>query len=167
VRRSILSACLILLVTACATDRARIDIATTTCCASPDYKTFTVTAQDIPAFLGPLMMSNFTVAFAAIGMQPVTSDGDVNVILRFEQVSRDPQDVKKDDFQEHLAAGDAMRFMARIVVDVHDGKTGKVVWSGHIQRLHDVGAGEYMHTGPASIAIYQAFQRLLTHYPKG
>ncbi|MEX2365157.1 MAG: hypothetical protein WD601_01030 [Pseudohongiellaceae bacterium] len=144
-------------------NNSRIDTAVTHCCGDGGQKTFTVHAEDIPAFLGPLMVSNFSVAFANLGMQPVQEDGDLEVELRYEQdnLSRDR---KRDDFDEAIATGDSMRFFARIAIDVRDATTGNLVWSGQIQRLHTVGPGDYMHTGPASIAIFEAFTRVLQGY---
>jgi hypothetical protein len=166
VRRSLrYFAATLLLVAGCATDHARIDTATTTCCSSPQYKTFFVKAESIPAFLGPLMVSNFSVAFANIGMQPVEEDADLNVVLRYEQQDLDRARRPRDNFEGKISSGDTTRFMARIVVEMHDAKTGKIVWSGHIQRLHDVGPGDYMHTGKASMAIFDAFVKLLKNYP--
>ena len=151
-----------LLLAGCMSDR--IDTAVTNCCAQRDYKTFTVKADDIPAFLGPLMVSNFSVAFANRGVDPVMDHGDLNVVLRFEQI-----DVNSNkpigDLDESTGVGAATRFIARIDVLMYDTKTSKLVWGGHIQRIHDVAPGDYMHAGPASIAIYKAFTRLLSHYP--
>ena len=154
----------LLLVAGCATDHTRVDTATTTCCATTQYKTFFVKAEHIPAFLGPLMVSNFSVAFANIGMQPVEQDADLNVVLRYEQLNLEPSG-RRDNFEGRIASGDTTRFIARIIVEMHDAKSGKIVWSGHIQRLHDVGPGDYMHTGKASVAIFDAFAKLLKNYP--
>lgn len=155
----------LLLVAGCATNNARIDTAVTTCCSSPDYKTFDVTAKQLPAFLGPLMVSNFSVAFANRGMQPVEHGGDLHVTLLYKQVTL-TQNKTRDDFEEKISTGDTMRFIARIIVEIRDAKTGKLVWAGHIQRLHDVAPGDYMHTGKASEALYEAFTEVLKRYPK-
>ena len=144
----------------------RIDTAVTHCCATGNYKTFSVRAENMPAFLGPLMVSNFSVAFANAGVEPVDDHGDLRVVLEFRQIDLTPHK-HPDDFNETLGVGNATRFIARVNVKMYDASTGKLVWSGHIQRVHDVAPGDYMHTGPASVAIFQAFTRLLKHYPKG
>ena len=151
------------LLAGCATDNARIDTAVTKCCGAGETRTFQVVTRNVPAFLGPLMVSNFSVAFANIGMQPVESGADLMVELRYEQSNLSP-DRAHDDFEERIATGDAMRFIARVVIEVRDAKTRQLVWSGHVQRLHDVGPGDYMHTGRASIAIYDAFTKVLKDY---
>jgi len=152
-----------LLIGGCATDRSRIDTAVIECCAAEKYRTFSVSAKDIPPFLGPLMVSNFSVAFANIGMQPVQEDGDLVAVLRYEQIDLTPERLR-DDFDEHIAAGDTQRFIARVAVEIRDPDTEEVVFSGHVQRLHDVGAGDWMHTGRASQAIFESFQQVLEGY---
>jgi hypothetical protein len=165
VRLSPLYFLVFLLLSACAADNTRIDTATTSCCPQNHYETFSVTAENIPAFLGPLMVSNFSVAFANRGMQPVIEGGDLNVVLRYEQTNLSRVDEDRDDFEERIATGQTTRFIARIVIEMYDSKTDKIVWSGHVQRLHDVGPGDYMHTGNASIALYDAFTEVLKNYP--
>lgn len=157
--------CLIAWLAGCASNTSEIDIAVVECCPPDKYETFSVVPQDIPAFLGPLMVSNFSVAFANHGMQPVPSEGDLMVVLRYEQVNLSP-DRSRGDFEERIGTGDSMRFIARIAIEMRDPETEAIVWSGHIQRLHDVGAGDWMHTGNASQAILQRFTDVLAEYPR-
>jgi hypothetical protein len=140
-----------------------MDTAVLSCCIDEEYKTFSVHANEIPAFLGPLIVSNFSVAFSNHGMQPVEQAGDLVAELRYEQIDL-TEDRERDDFDERIATGDAERFIARIAIEIKDTDDGKVVWSGHVQRLHDVGPGEWMHTGVASIAIFEAFTEVLEGY---
>jgi hypothetical protein len=70
-------------------------------------------------------------------------------------------DSERDNFAEHLATGDAQRFVAKIMIEIRDNSTNEVVWAGQIQRIHDVGPGEYMHTGKASIPLLDAFTQVL------
>ncbi len=152
-----------MLLSACATNNSRIDTAVTSCCADSSSRTFSVHAVNVPAFLGPLMVSNFSVAFANLGYQPMESGGELDVELRYEQSNLN-RDEARDDFEERIASGDAMRFIARIVIEVRLASSGKLLWSGHVQRLHDVGPGDYMHTGAASAAIFQSFENVLKEY---
>lgn len=152
-----------MLLSACAVNNSRIDTAVTSCCAESSSRTFTVHAVNIPAFLGPLMVSNFSVAFANLGYQPMETGGELDVELRYEQTNL-TADVIRDDFEERIASGDAMRFIARVVIEVREASTDQLLWSGHVQRLHDVGPGDYMHTGPASAAIFQSFEQVLKDY---
>lgn len=162
----LLSLAMLALLGGCAIDNSRIDTAVTHCCdTGPVPRTFTVAADEIPAFLGPLMISNFSVAFANIGMQPVERDPDLVVTLRYEQTNLAPEQ-ERDDFDERVMTGDAERFYARIVIEVRDATSDSLLWSAHVQRLHDVGPGDYMHTGVASIAIYEAFTQVLKGYTR-
>ncbi|MDZ7686913.1 MAG: hypothetical protein U5O39_19810 [Gammaproteobacteria bacterium] len=152
-----------LLIGGCAVDRSRIDTAVIECCAAESYRTFTAPAENIPPFLGPLMVSNFSVAFASRGMQPVQEDGDVVAVLRYEQIDLTSERAR-DDFDEQLTTGEARRFIARITIEIRDPETEEIVFSGHIQRLHDVGAGDWMHTGLATNAIFESFNEVLEDY---
>lgn len=157
-----LVACLIL--ASCASQPGKIGVSTDACCANDSYQTFTVTPHQIPAFLGPLMVSNFSVALAAKGLQPVETDGDLKINLRYEQDDLD-RTPPPDGFDGRTEPGDGADFIARIVVEMFDANSGELVWSGSIQRLHHVSPGEYMHTGRASIALFDAFMEMLEHYP--
>jgi len=143
-----------------------------------------VTTRDMPAFLGPIMTSNFSVALASHGLTPLapsvdllspdrpTSDTsispdsvspDLTVELSYEQENLSV-DSERDDFAEHLATGDALRFVAKVMIEIRDNSTNEVVWAGQIQRIHDVGPGEYMHTGNASMPLLNAFTQVLEDF---
>ena len=155
------------LLAACQTKMGGIEVANTTCCPPLEYQTFQVNATNIPAFLGPLMVSNFTVAMANHGLQPVDNDGDLIVDLSFKQINLAPDDEskRKPDFAERISTGDAVRFIARINIDVRAASDNSLVWAGHIQREHVVGPGEYMHIGPASVSVFEAFVEVLQSFP--
>lgn len=152
-------------------------------CVSPDYqgimvtergesaatelsalRSFHVRADKIPAFLGPIIVSNFSVAMAEKGLQPVTSGGAAEVILRYEQDNL-LQQPDADSFDEQMAQGGETRFVARIVAEVTASGGDTIVWRGSISRLHTVSPGEYMHTGRASVALLSAFRDMLESYP--
>jgi hypothetical protein len=151
------------LLSACASNPSGIGSNVTLCCADKASQTFAVSAVDIPAFLGPLMVSNFSVALAARGLQPVEDDADLDVVLKYVQTNL-IQDNAKDDFDESLSPGGDVRFIAKIVVEIKDASSGKMVWSGSIQRTHNVSPGEFMHTGRASISLLDSFLELLVDF---
>ena len=62
--------------------------------------------------------------------------------------------------------GDSQRFVAKIITEIHETGANKLVWSGQLQRIHDVAPGEYMHTGKASVALLEAFTRVLKDFPQ-
>jgi hypothetical protein len=163
VKRAVLLAFL-LVINACATNPSGMGSSVTQCCADAEDVTFTVAPEDIPAFLGPLMVSNLSVAFAGKGLQPVVEDADLAITLRFEQIDLTQQNAK-DDFDEHLSPGGEVRFIAKMVVEVRKTGTDRIVWSGSIQRTHTISPGEFMHTGNASLSLLDAFNELLIDYP--
>jgi hypothetical protein len=122
-----------------------------------------VVAEEIPVFLGPLMASNFSVALSHHGLQPVARDPDLVVALRYVQNNL-KQHRQRNDFEERISTGDSERFAVRIRIEFRDATTKELVWSGYIERIHDVGPGEWMHTGRASVAIYDSFVEVLKGY---
>jgi uncharacterized protein YoaH (UPF0181 family) len=88
---------------------------------------------------------------------------DLTVELSYEQENLSV-DNKRDSFAEHVATGDALRFVAKIMIEIRDNSTNEVVWAGQIQRIHDVGPGEYMHTGKASMPLLDAFTQVLEDF---
>lgn len=163
----------ILLIAGCATERSGIGVSVTHCCGASksaatevsgsQYETFSVVAEDIPAFLGPLMVSNLIVALTHHGLQPVSDEPDLAVVLRYVQENLSiPRE--RDNFEEMISTGDSERFAARMTIEIRDPASGTLVWSGYIERLHDVGPGEWMHTGRASVAIYDSFVEVLKDF---
>ena len=87
------------------------------CCADDSFQTFHVRAETVPAFLGPIIVSNFSVALAERGFHPMSGDADVEVTVRFEQENlSQPQD--RDDFDERFDDGGEMKFVAKIVIEM-------------------------------------------------
>ena len=123
-------------------------------------RTFEVKAVNMPAFLGPIVASNFSVAMAERGFQPVGENGDAIVILKFEQEDID-QERRRDDFDERIDQGGDIRFIARVVVDLTVKSTDSTIRLGSLQRMHTVRPGDYMHTGNASIALLESFRGML------
>ncbi len=89
---------------------------------------------------------------------------DLQVILRYVQTDLTSASAR-DDFDERIAPGGEVLFIAKIEVDVRDVKTGDIIWSGDIQRRHEVSPGEFMHTGRASVSLLEAFNELLEKFP--
>jgi hypothetical protein len=168
-----------ILLSACTSNSSGIGTRVIQCCPTANYETFVVTTQDMPAFLGPVMVSNLSVALARHGLTPEASlvgmspantyaktraASDLVVELRYKQDNLTP-DTKRDDFAEHIAMGDSRRFVAKVIIEIRDVATNQIVWEGQVQRLHDVSAGEFMHTGKASIALLEAFTQVLVDFP--
>lgn len=153
-----------LFVTSCATHPASIGTRLLICCPAGQYQTFSVSTGDMPAFLGPIMVSNFAVAFTSHGMELHEDGADLAVVLRYEQENFS-LDEASDDFDERIATGNSLRFLAKIVIEVRETGAEPMIWAGQLHRIHDVGPGEYMHTGKASVALLEAFTTALKTFP--
>lgn len=149
----------------CATHVAGIGTRVLTCCATGQYETFSVSTRDMPAFLGPIMVSNFSVALASHGLNLNEDAADLDIVLRYEQENFSI-DETSDDFAERVASGDSLRFLAKIIIEIRESGKAPIIWSGQLHRIHDVGPGEYMHTGRASVALLEAFTHVLKDFPR-
>lgn len=148
----------------CATDNLGVIAETGLVGSVPDFRSFEVQADQLPAFLGPIIVSNFSVAMAERGLQPLVSGGDAKVTLSY--VQEDKRAIPANDaFEGRIDQGGEARFVARILVEVRAVDGGPVLWSGSIARLHSIRPGDYMHTGTASVAFLEAFRELLVSYP--
>ena len=128
------------------------------------FRTFHTVTEDMPAFLGPIVVSNFSVAMAERGIQPVVEGGEAEVTLRLEQRSQTPSG-KEDVFAGQIDEGGEALFLAQVVVEVRAAGSSEVLWSGSVQRQHRIRPGDYMHVGRASVALLDAFRDLLKDYP--
>lgn len=151
------------LLAACQSNTGGIGVSVTHCCPEAVYRTFFSEIRDMPAFLEPLVKVNFDAAFAARGMVLDENHSDLRAVLRYEQEDL-PRPSPPDEFEGQISPGGNVRYIARVRVDLFDTSTGEKVWAGSVQRIHDVDPGEYMHSGPASRAIFEAFVRLLDHF---
>jgi hypothetical protein len=152
---------LVALLSACASSRSGIGTTVDECCPPPDHTTFHVLSEKIPAFLGPVVVSNFNVALASYGMQPVEREGDLAVTLNFEYTDL-TADKYVGEFQGATSPGGDVRFMATIEIEMRDNKSGEKVWSGSVQRVHPV---RWMRVGRASTAFLHAFTDVLRGFP--
>lgn len=148
----------------CASDYLGVSVTPADPGSVPAFRSFEVEAQALPAFLGPIIVSNFSVAMAERGLQPVSQGGDAVVTLRYVQDELATSETD-DEFGGQTDPGANARFMARVVVEIRGNESSEIVWSGSIQRLHTIRPGDYMHTGRASVALLEAFRRLLSDYP--
>ena len=165
-QRFILIGFICTLAVGCATGQSSIGMSVLDCCAeSPagKYTSFDVEATNMPVFLEPLMLSNFSVAFSNQGFQPQKDEADLHVVLNYQQENL-ATSAERDDFGGQISPGEDVRFLAKVVVSIYDNQSRILVWAGTIQRIHTVGPGEYMHTGRASVALLEAFEGLLKDF---
>ncbi len=144
---------------------APIDGAVTFTKKTATYTSFSVTTENIPAFLGPIITSNFDVAMASKGLQPTDHSGnpDLNITLRYEQIDLGTG-AKKVEGDEQITMDDSLKFVARIAIEARVTGEADIIWSGYVQKIHDVAPGEWMHTGNASVAFLDAFNKVLADF---
>jgi len=167
-RKTAFTVVLLSLVSAgCAQKNLGVGAAVLNCCPgnTEAYTAFSLTLEDLPAFLNPVMEQEFTAAFEKKGLVRDDVNSDLTVHLKLlRQDLNEP--VPKDDFKGHLAPGDSTRFLADLLIEMYDQTTNELIWSGTIGRIHDVVPGEYMHIERAQTAIAAAFDEALESYPK-
>ena len=154
----------LLMLSGCATNYLGISVTQPESASQPVFESFEVYAEELPAFLGPILVSNFSVAMAERGLQPVVKDGDAVVTLRYVQETL-RREVEQENYEERIDQGGEARFVARVVVEIRAAGADEIVWQGSIQRIHSIRPGDYMHTGRASVALLEAFRDLLSDYP--
>jgi hypothetical protein len=160
-----ISVCLLVLcITACAVSSRGIDVSVGSGNLTQDLASFQVVTEQMPGFLGPIVVSSFSMALSERGLALVSEGGDAVVTLRLDQEQLGENRVR-DDFEESVEGNDEVRFMAEIVVEIRAVGGDAVLWQGSIRRLHTARAGDYMHSGPASSALLEAFRAMLKDYP--
>lgn len=155
---------ILLLLNGCATDYLGISVTHGNSSVSLPFRTFHVVTEDMPAFLGPILVSNFSVAMAERGVHPVATGGEAVVTLRLVQENQGSTK-PVDEFAGHIDQGSDASFLARVVVEVRAADSEEILWQGSVQRQHRIRPGDYMHVGRASEALLEAFRDLLRDYP--
>ena len=147
----------------CASTNSGVGASTEQCCPGSEYMTFSVDTLQVPGFLEDLLKSNLSTVLAFKGLQPVSGNADLRVVISYQQDDLAMAE-RHDDFDERVSEGGDVRYVAKIVVEMFAG-SGERVFSGSVQRIHEVSPGEYMHTGRASSAIFSAFEEMLAPMP--
>jgi hypothetical protein len=152
----------LLFLAGCASTTGDVGATVKTCCPGSQAQSFAIETRHVPPFLNKLLASNLSTVLAMKGLQPVEKEADLKVIVSYEQEDLAIA-VRQNDFDERVSEGGDVRFVAKIVVQMRD-PMGELVFDGSVQRIHEVSPGEFMHTGVASVAIFEAFQAMLADY---
>jgi len=150
--------------TGCTTHYLGIGVSEPETPLSHTFQSAVVQAEDMPAFLGPVLVSNFSVALAERGVQPVMADAEAVITLRY--VHKDlsvPFD--RDDFGSRIDQGVDSHFVAQVVAELRATGSDEILWTGSIQRIHNIRPGDHMHLGRAYVALLNAFRDLLSDLP--
>ena len=66
---------------------------------------------------------------------------------------------------ERIAPGGVVRFIAEVQMRMTAAGSEEVLWSGTMQRIHNVYEGSYMHDAPARAAMRSAFVEVFADLP--
>lgn len=133
------------------------------CCTETNAHSFQLVDEGIPPFLEPLLSANVTSALLNKGYYPQEENADLMVVVGFESDGL-PVSARTSPIDEIMSESDELQFMARINIEITSAK-GVPVFRGAIYRSHDVSANEYMHTGRASMAMFEALTGLFEPLP--
>lgn len=133
------------------------------CCTETNAHSFQLVDEGIPPFLGPLLSANVTSALLSKGYYPQEENADLIVVVSFESDGL-PVSARTSPIDEIMSESGDLRFMARINIEISS-MEGVPVFQGAIYRSHNVSANEYMHTGRASRAMFEALTGLFEPLP--
>lgn len=157
----------VLFLSACAQTGSQIGHSVNLCCPGDyrKYKQYRLEIQDIPAFLSDYVVAEFDNVFQEKGLLRNDNRNELRVTLTYKHINLNPEQEAIDPFERRLDDDVTLRYVASVVVDMHESSTGRQVWSGQINRIHTVVPGEYMHEDRARPEFAGAFREMLASYP--
>lgn len=138
----------------------------TYCChpLAESLTTYRVEFEDTPEFLKPMLRDEASIVLDLHGYD--YTEGDAQSVLRMTFVNKTlERGPEEQEAWERIAPGGGVRFIAQVVIELEDSVTGDLIWSGSMQRIHNVYEGSYMHDGPARAAMRVAFTDLFANLP--
>lgn len=136
------------------------------CCqqGTEGIHTFRVEFEDTPEFLKPMLRDEISIVLNGKGLE--YTEGDAHAIVRMTFVNKTlEQEPEHQESWERTAPGGGVRFIAQVLVEMRNSVTGERLWSGSMQRVHNVYEGSFMHDAPARAAIRNAFAEIFADYP--
>jgi len=135
------------------------------------FRTYTVEYQDVPLFILDVIDTSLTGALARQGLTRVSEEtADVDVLVRLEIIehaqSGAQQDIDgppgggRDPFGETVAPNELHRFVTHLTVDITDQRTGRLIWTGAVDRAHAIQGGETFHDERAVLLISRTFDAM-------
>lgn len=163
-RAGIVTCLLVLFATGCA-GLPSIAGDVTYCChpMADDVRTYRVEFEDTPEFLKPMLRDEASIVLSIHGFD--YTEGDADSILLMTFVNKTLERGDSQEAWERIAPGGGVRFIAQVVIELKDSVSGEMIWSGSMQRIHNVYEGSYMHDAPARTAMRNTFLELFTDLP--
>jgi hypothetical protein len=120
--------------------------------ASEPFTTFSIRQVNMPGFIQDVIDESVSGALHRVGLE-FSETPDLDVRVGFELIDRNAPPREKDPFGEPVATSDLNRFVIHVDVDIFDTRTGKLIWTGAMNRAHAIQGGETFHNERAVLTI--------------
>lgn len=128
----------------------------TYCCSDIVVQTVSVEFADTPEFLKPMLRDEAAIVLNGKGIE--YTEGEADAILHMTYIDKTLERGSEElEAWERIAPGGGVRFIAEVRMQMTHSASGDVLWSGTMQRIHNVYEGSYMHDAPARAAMRNAF----------
>ncbi len=149
------------LISGCVSQSGGIDAKETQCCLTKGDLSYDVANVDVPQFMVDMVEVSLHAAMQTLGYSHRRENpADLYIHAVYEQVDHELGTHEEPRLGERTMMVEPAQFVARINIEIKNG-AGDTVWQGHVQRLHSVGPGEYMHRGHAANSIANALVELI------
>lgn len=162
---SVIVATLVMLTATACSGLPTIAADVTYCChpTVDDVHTFRVEFEDTPEFLKPMLRDEASIVLATRGLE--YTEGDADSILLMSFVNKTLERGDDQESWERIAPAGGVRFIAQVVIELRHSVSHELLWSGSMQRIHNVYEGSYMHDAPARTAMRNAFIEIFADLP--
>ncbi len=155
------------LIVSCSQSPYKIGSSVTLCCPGDyqEYSTYSLGSKDLPLFLSAYVLEEFDKAIQEKGLVRNDNIHDLIITLSYKHINLTAEQENIDPFFRQESINTELKFIAKLIVEMHETATNKLVWSGQINRIHTVRPGEYMHDERARGEFLMAFRKMLASYP--
>jgi len=138
----------------------------TYCChpLAETISTYRVEFKDMPEFLKPMLRDEASIVLDGHGYEYTEGEADSVLTLTFVNKTLEIGPEEQEAW-ERIAPGGGVRFIAQVVLSLKDAVSGELIWSGSMQRIHNVYEGSYMHDAPARASMREAFTEMFANLP--
>jgi len=120
----------------------------------------------MPEFLKPMLRDEASIVLDMKGLEYIEKDGaDAILNMTFINRTMESGEAAQDEAWETIAPGGGVRFIAEVRLKMTDAASGETVWSGCMDRVHNVYEGSYMHDIPGRAAMHNAFLDMFADFP--
>ena len=131
------------------------------CCLPPSPASYDIRSVQVPGFMQDMVEVSLHVTMQTLGYTHRRDDSpDLYISAVYQQLDVSDDTEQNLSLSEPMPMVDEKQFVARVNIRIVKAN-GAEVWSGHVQRLHTVGPGGYMHRGHAANSIAQALVELI------